>query len=377
MLWMPTRGALEESLGSGAWGSCLQQITRDSEGQHLVIIFDDQPADMRIVETPLFTFTGCTTQVSASTLRRHADQHDGAELSRQQRIAEGWTAIPSPVDLLPASMPEPDSLADRLQTVSFLAAWYWLAAEQPTVTTTSVSVHYEGVRDVRLDLDPRVTSTGNSSAATQLWQWATATSDVTRRVATQQAISYAVADNHDLAQAAAAVLRTAKSLHELAARDLISEALAARRSGRAAAAAAAATAVSAAQQASGKAIERSLAMLAAGAAVVFATVQKALPWYSSVVALGILAAIFMGGLRLSLLIDIRSARDILASTKKDLDQYRDTLTSADVQAIKDMHVLADADRRTKGARTAVWIIYSASAFASAVFAVIFAIVRPG
>jgi hypothetical protein len=144
---------------------------------------------------------------------------------------------------------------------------------------------------------------------------------VLRFEAVQQAVSLAVATSADLARAAQPVLRTARSLHDLAQRGAVAEALATRRSAREAALRAGNTAADAARAAAGKAVDR---ILVQGLAIVGVIIAQKTSLINTDITVWLLFAIAatLGVLGLGwFIVDFPSARSGLKSFTADLQQY--------------------------------------------------------
>ncbi len=247
---------------------------------------------------------------------------------------------PPPTAVAPRSFYRLPDVVKQLHSLAAALTWYWLA-EHVEVAASAVTVRYRGARVVELALVPRSTTT--STAEVSLFSWATADADVTRREALQHAISLAVTGSDDLDRAAEPVLRTAKSLHELARRGAVAETLATRRSAREAAMAASRAAAQAAREAATKAVERSITQMVAAGALVLARTENLVKPEVARNLLYLIAAIIIVAALVSAVVEIPSGRNILGSFDADLEQYREALSEDDIKAIRK----ADSLRRAK------------------------------
>lgn len=390
--WIPSADCLIGALSSDAWMTTIHQLaTRLSPdgGLFLVDGLDEK------VETPKFTFAAITSladSVASPGTRSTSVLSPGDDpeaLYRATRVQRGWPDAPPPTALMPRSVApapgsvlEPDAASQRLTRALISAAsslgWLWLAAEPPEVTPGGVRVRYLGVRDLMLSLTPAVTLPAEEAdRALQFWRWATSAGDDPLRAdAAQRAITLAVSSADDIVTAAGPALRTARTLHELATRTVLAEAMSARRAARDAAANAARTAATSAREVSGKATERSLALSVAAAGTVFATVQKVLDWRASVAGLVAVALLLIGSLIVALRVDLKSASKGLKAFNTDLDQYRETLSSDDINKVRELEALKNATDDVTRARNATCAVYATAAAAAIALAAALACVQP-
>jgi len=246
------------------------------------------------------------------------------------------------------------ALADVLASTGRAATWYWLA-DTVVVDPDRVTVHFDGVSSLDLELVPY--GAGSPMAEIALMEWATATGEPSRADAVQQAVTFAVRSTADLASAAIPVLRTARSLYELAGRGLISEALAARRAARDSAVAAARSAATTARDVATKSVERTLALVVAAAIALFANGRKFVSDGTSYAIISALAVLAAASLVVAWLVDTRSGDSVLDAFDTDVELYRDTLSEDDIRATKGLAALAKARADLRHARVTASTIY--------------------
>lgn len=355
--WIHDLDKLVESLSSSRWWSTLSQLTKVTSAGRATFVVDGLHPGERI-DTPMFCFVPPDDMASRSS--------DGLP-AQPGHIGQGRIDMPTPSALLPVDDESSLALSAALVGSSNAIAWVSLASAKE-IATSSIEVLYQGVRDVRMDLTcPPSATYEQALSALRLWEWCSAGQDVMRFDAVQRAITLAATTADDLAEAAEAVLRTSRTLYEVAARGVIAEALSARRSGREAAANAARTAAAAGREAATKATERSLGMMAAAAGVVFATLSKVLDWRVAVAALVILIFFLVGASVIALCIDFRSATDGLEAFDSDLNAYRETLGSDDIASLKRLEVLKMAKRVVARSVVAAMAVYWISTVLAALF----------
>lgn len=371
--WVPSLQILVSSLTSDAWLSTLLQLWQRSDDGHLTLLVDELD---QVVRTQSITFVPSGLSKTLTRLPSSEAPRQASQFARA-RVEQGWPDVPLPSDLVPDAS-EGGNLVAALVSLAHATAWMWLSVEPPAVGPASVVVRYRGVRDVELALTPPSDVDSETlGQALALWRWTTAAGDDPVRIdATQRAITLAVAAAADLPGAAGPALRTARTLYDLATRGAVVEAMAARRAGRDAAASAAHKAATAAREAAGKATERSLTLMVAAAAVVFATVQKVLDWYVSVGALAGLALLLIGSLLVAVKVDLAIATDSLDGFDEDLSDYRESLSEDDIRQIRASAAVRHARNNIASARKAAVWVYSICALAAVALAIGFMVVRP-
>jgi hypothetical protein len=279
---------------------------------------------------------------------------------RALRVHAGTAELPVPGDLIPAASTSGrfDVVRAALISAARACVWYWLA-HHVTVKTDRVTVRFDGVRTVEFELLPYDGET--SDAELELFTWGAASVDPARDDAIHQAVTFAVRDPADLAGAAAPVLRTARSLYELAARGAVAEALATRRGAREAAIAAARSAAEAARDVAAKSIERALALILAAALAVFAHAHDALSASAAVATVVAAASLALAALFVSDRVEIASGVGLLAAFDTDVELYREALSADDLASIKNLAAVVAARKDLRRSRGVARGIYGAVA----------------
>lgn len=238
-----------------------------------------------------------------------------------------------PGDLLPEPTPTGslDLIRLALRDAARALCWYWLGRDV-AVTADSVTVRFDGVRAVDLQLLPYGAEPAGDELA--LFTWATAILDPVRDDAVQQAVTFAVRDSLDLPGAAGPVLRTARGLHELAGRGAVAEALAARRAAR--------DAASSARGVAAKSVERTFALLLAATLAVFANGRELLSAGGAVAVVVTAAALALLALGVADRIELESGSRLLGAFDRDVDLYREALSADDLTAIKNLAAVTAA-----------------------------------
>lgn len=261
-------------------------------------------------------------------------------------------------------------LTRALRRVAFEAAWAELATDVHWRHGDVPVARFEGARtvEVELDVDPTPDQHADTLA---LWSWATATEDIDRREAVQQAAALAIHHPSDLAGAARRGLPTARSIYNLARRGVVAEALAARRAARDAAATAARSAADAAGEAATKARDRMLVQVVGAVGVAAARATDVLSAGEARALLGVLGVVVVGLVVIALKVDLPAAQARLDSFAKDIDEYSEALDSESLDSIKRMESLAAA--RADLDRSRLSIVISAALILSGVLAVSFGV----
>lgn len=346
-LWVPSPEDLVARLGDGRWASTLLRAGT-GRGRSVIMV---QGAEGDVLRCPGLVLAG--PEVGVERLRPHRTIHPHRH--------PGWRAdyevLPSPHDLDPerddAGSLEP--LRSVLAAVARACCWYWLGRRSRT-TTEGVTTVFEGARTMTLDLLP--VPGRPTDAETRLFAWATAVDDPARDDAVHQAVSLAVWNQGHLSGAAGGVLRTARTIDEVARRGLVTEALAARRAVREAATTSARSAASVASGTATKTVEQSVALLIALAVALFANGQKFLSTVATSCVVISLAALAIVALSIALKVTLSSARGALAAFDTDLGLYREALSEDDLTAVKNLAVITSARDDLHRARTTVWWVYS-------------------
>jgi hypothetical protein len=104
-------------------------------------------------------------------------------------------------------------------------------ADSVVLSGEEIEVRFSGARIASAYLS-EFTDSALPADLYSLWNWIIETTDHDRRYALQQAASLAIFNSADLGTAASPVLRTAKSIYDLARRGAVAEAVATRRTVR-------------------------------------------------------------------------------------------------------------------------------------------------
>ena len=179
----------------------------------------------------------------------------------------------------------------------------------------------------------------------------------------QQSVTFAIRDQSDVPGAAAPVLRTARSLYELASRGAVAEALAARRGAREAAVAAARAAATSATDAASKSVERSLALLLAVILALLAHGEDLLSTPAAGTAIVVVALIALMFLWVADRVELQSGRALPDAFDQDAQLYREALGQDDLAAVKNLAALSAARADLRRVQTLVRVIYGSLAAA--------------
>lgn len=350
-VWVPSVASLVESLSGRAWAGALIQMMRGS-GPTVVIV---QDAGADVLCCPGLVIAGPR---APSERLRPADGGLAVPPARRG----GSMPLPSPGDLSaePGASGRLEPLREVLAAAGRACCWYWLGRRRE-VTVDRVTTIFEGPRTFVLDLAPIPGDLADDEHA--LFAWATATEDPIRDDALHQAVGLAVRGPADLSGAAGPVLRTARSLYELAARGVVAEALASRRAARESATAAAHEAAATARDAvtttirpvSTLIIGLGLALVANGRALLSTSVTG--------VVVALLAGLAVVAWLLAELVTLWSARGLLDAADQDGQLFRDSLSQEDIDAVSSLAVTSSARCDLRRARWAVAIVYLGTAVA--------------
>lgn len=288
--------------------------------------------------------------------------------------------LPSPLYFAPLSGGHDEheslsKLADWLHGISRWLVWYWIATNV-RVEPDRVQLEFISTRVVVIG-HSRPSIASSSQVEMEIFQWSLTAADPARVEAMRQAVTLAAeGDNPDLAQIAVPALRTAKSLYQVAKQGIIAEALATRRAARQAAFNAATDAAKAAREASAKAVERVVVQLAAAIGVLIANAKDLVSAAVSMMVLLIVALISIVTWRSSSKRDIELAEQTLAAMSEDLNEYREALSSADIDAIREMRTVSSTKSYLVGAKVIVRRL-ALSVFAGCVIAAVYVILGSG
>jgi hypothetical protein len=258
--------------------------------------------------------------------------------------------LPTPQALGPITTDGLEEVARLLTGLAWALCWGWLAVELRTDVSGVITASFQGVRavDVTLKAEPR----DQAEPELILWAWAVSSTDSRRREALQQAISLAVRRTEDLADAAVPVQRTARYLLQITEQGLLTEALATRRSIREAAMSLGRTTGDAARTAARSTFDRALLQVGAGFGLLLANRANAISTGTTVTLL--LAVLLLTGANAwaAFSYEFPSVSRIVSAFRTDLDAYREVLTPEDLQEIKTLPSLAEAEANITRARQA-------------------------
>lgn len=336
--WVPSAELLAAHLGDGRWGSTLLRLRRRSPGVPMLALVQD--AGDSVLTCPGLILAGPDAQIRAD-LTASPPMVAPAIVYRVGRARGSAAEMPLPGDITPDPSPAGslEPLRSSLQAAARATCWFWLGRES-RIGLDGVRTSFEGVRSLELDLVPY--DAASSDAEITLFVWATGSIDPVRDDAIHQAVTFAVREGSDLLGAAGPVLRTARSLHELAGRGAVAEALAARRAAREAAIDAARSAGSAAREVATKSVERTFALLFAATLAVFAHGQELLSAGATLAVVVAVAALALVALYVSDQIEIDSGCRLLHAFDTDSELYREALSEDDVEAVRGMAAIRDA-----------------------------------
>ncbi len=258
--------------------------------------------------------------------------------------------LPSPQALSPIAIDGLGEVAQLLTGLAWALCWAWLAIELRTGANGEIIASFQGARavDVILHAEPRV----RAAPELALWAWAISSVDSRRREALQQAISLAVRRTEDLADAAVPVQRTARYLLQVIEQGLFTEALATRRSIREASMSLARTTGDAVRSAARSTFDRALVQVAAGVGLLLANRANAISTGWTVILL--LAVLLLTGANAwaAFGYEFPSVSRTVSAFRHDLDAYREVLTPEDLQEIKALPSLVEAEIDISRAREA-------------------------
>jgi hypothetical protein len=266
-------------------------------------------------------------------------------------LTDARAHLPSPQAICPTKNEGLDDVARLLTGLAWALCWGWLALELRTDTTGAAVASFQNAQ-ITLQADPR----DQATAELALWEWAVASTDFRRREALQQAISLAIRRTEDLADAAAPVRRMARYLLQVTEQGLITEALATRRSIREATMNLARTTGDAARTAARSTFDRALVQVAAAVGLFIAHRANAV---STALTVGLLLAtgVLTGATALAALAhEFPSVSKTISAFRKDLEAYREVLTPEDLEEIKALPSLNEAEAHTTRARKATRVV---------------------
>lgn len=257
-------------------------------------------------------------------------------------LSDDRADLPSPEALGPRIEEGLGDIARLLTSLAWVLCWAWLASELRTSANGEIVASFQGARavEVTLQAEPRVQALSELA----LWRWAVSSVDSRRREALQQAMSLAVHRAEDLADAAVPVLRTARYLLQVTEQGLFTEALATRRSIREASMSLGRTTGDAARSAARSTLDRALLQVAAGVGLLLANRANAIG--TGWTALLLLAVLLLTGVNAwtAFSYEFPSISGTVSAFRIDLEAYREVLTPEDLDEIKSLPSLVEAQR---------------------------------
>lgn len=343
--WIATERELVARLEGDRWLGTLQKLYDRGQPETLVIA----DAGNGWIAAPALTVRG--NEAAEAPTPTELASAAAWEWLAESRSEE--SALPAPGNLFPAQ--EGEGLADLRRALIGAArvlSWYWLAEEVDTPGPPP-RVRFVGQRVVVMTLE--ATRSESAAAEIELWDWATKSSDAGHRRVVQEAVALAVFGPDDVLEAARPALRTAQTLLKNVRSKELAEAIATRRSTRESAITVGRAAGEAARTAGGKALERVLVQAAAAGGILIAQSRNAISDAATLRLLALIGALQIASLLLAALVDYPSARSGIKRFKDDLKLYEDTLSEKDLEDIKNMASLKDADRKIT---TSLWLSVS-------------------
>lgn len=260
---------------------------------------------------------------------------------RVGRVGEG-AVYPTPMVFSPLTLELGES-ADATAAVqrlfcdlAFLLCWAHLANTR-TAIEGGLRVTVSGTRQLHLDVVPTSFPHGSLDDISQLlalYRWVALSPEVDRLYFAEQALTLAVVNQEDIPTSAGPAYRTALSLYQLSRQNSVAEVMTSRRSAREVALAAARSAAGHARDACGKAVERVVVQAIAAAGLLVARFQASLPASLTAGLLFLVVGICLVSAYVTEHVTLRSAEQGLRKELEDLDQFRDSLSEADLLAIR-------------------------------------------
>jgi hypothetical protein len=361
--WALSLAELEAQLGGTEWMAAVLALGR---GPRVVTV--SAPAEMGLLVVGQLLIRGARDAYELDNVPQLAEPDRAFRFARG---LDGRAEFPSPLRF--ASVGEVTTPVGAQSTgvrlgrvaagVSRCLVWHWLATSSAT-DDGKLSLTVSGARVVSFDLRPELCDTIASELA--LYLWSASGDDPARIDAMEQAVSLAITDSADIASGSGPALRTARSLYELARRGAVSEALATRRAARESALATARYTADAAREAAGKSIERTLVQIGAVVGVAVTDFSNVISNGQAIVLLSVLGALAVVFLIVTECFSLRSAGEGLSAGLADLDQYRESLASDDLETIRQAQTVAVSRDDLSRARWMVAIIYTAAVAASGI-----------
>jgi hypothetical protein len=277
---------------------------------------------------------------------------DGARRYWETFLGDRQPSAPPPTALSVVEQYGFDNVSRLLCYWCHALAWWWLATGA-VQKSDRLQLHFEGARslDVTLVTEPLT----DCRPSLQVWRWATETADFDRREALQRSVSLAVFDAADLRDSAP-ILRNAKWLFDLARRDAVAEAGAARRTAREAALAVARATSDATTATGAKVLDRVIVQVAAAAGILVAQAKALLdaPTAARLLA-AVIGLLLVTGL-VAVFIDFPAARRPIRNFRADLQLYREVLSQDDLDVVSGMQSVTAAERQVQKQRAVAGVV---------------------
>lgn len=350
--WIATVADLEACLSDTNWASTLLGLSQTST---TLVVSDGGATELRGKHLTICGPGAVSVPPAPPCGSAPAHNDDRPRMPDPELLAD----LPKPLNAPTVTAQAWDTVWAAAQSCIRLLVWFHLASSARLDNGTA-NLRLDGARVVELHLRP---DTGQTSASADLalYRWTFATADPGRHEAAVRAATLAIVDpTVDLGTAAAPALRTARSLYELTRRTAVAEALASRRTARESAVASARAAATAARDVASKASDRALLQAAAAIAVVLTNVAKLIGDPTAISLLLLIAAVLAGNLFIARQQDLPSAGEALTFDLSDLDQYREALSAADIDNIRDLKTVSAARKVLATTRRTVTVVYGAT-----------------
>lgn len=353
--WIATQDALASGLSGGSWLATVERMF-ERDGPVVLVVGDGGDA---WIAAPGLVVRGPDADSAPVPDERVSEEDRGWLLE----VRPGAPPLPSPAGVAPTAHEGFDEVHALLIGTAKNLCWWWLA-EEADADAAPPRVRFVGQRVAQISLMGAPAESAADEIA--LWNWGTESTDPGRRGVVQQAVALAIFGPDDVPEAARPALRTAQTLLKNVRSRELAEALATRRSVREAAIAAGRTAAEGGRTAAAKALERVLVQAAAAAGILIARAADKLSAAASLRLLGLVAALLAMSALLAFVVDFPAARSAITRFRQDLALYGDTLAEGDLDKLRDMHALTDADSRVTAAMVVAGAIFGSAALALAV-----------
>ncbi|WP_326836011.1 hypothetical protein VSH64_14000 [Amycolatopsis rhabdoformis] len=285
---------------------------------------------------------------------------------------DGDVSLPSPQWLAPLLITTDESssakgiegLADLFRGCCSCLTFAALA-DRVDSSPTALGVVFSGVRVVNIP-NIAIAPASDVTGELALLDWAFPGYDSGKREAVQQAASLTLADGSGFQGGASPIYRTARSVHDLSQRGAVAEALANRRTARGSAINVALDAAKLCREIVTKALERTVIQLGAAVGIVIANAKDLFGSTVSGFLLAALTLLIVLSWLISYRLELVSANDAIESTSTDLQEYRDSLSEDDIEAIRNLQTIKQAKNRIVNSKR---IVTSLSVAFASIFAI--------